>query len=191
MKTVSDIIEKVNLLRDNRNIPIGEMLQYINDLDCQLMAAVNPTYADSTVAVSDHIGSYDLPAGVESDDIHAVYVDGKRVLRRKSLHDALDGWYCQDGTLYLSPADMGETAVVQYLAKTVPHALEEIDDDEDLAVPEAFRELYVYHVLAQIASKENDANGYGNYKNDFNSCLSQCLSVMRKNQLYPNLAMKE
>ena len=57
MKTVSDIIEKVNLLRDNRNIPIGEMLQYINDLDCQLMAAVNPTYADSTVAVSDHIGS--------------------------------------------------------------------------------------------------------------------------------------
>lgn len=193
MKTVCDIIEKVNLLRDNRNIPIGEMLQYINDLDCQLMAAVNPTYTDHTVTISDHQApvAYDLPAGVEIDDIHAVYIDGKRILRRKSLHDTLDGWYCQDGTLYLSPPDIGEEAVIQFFTKTIPHALENIDTDEDLAVPEAFRELYVYHVLAQIASKENDANGYENYKNDFNSCLSQCLTVMRRSQLYPNLAIKE
>ena len=189
MKTICDIIEKVNLLRDNRYIPTGEMLQYINDLDCQLMAAINPTYTDHIITLSQ--GSGTLPTGVAIDDIHAIYVEGKRILRRKSLHDSLDGWYCQDGTLYLSPADMGEVAVIQYLAKTVPHALEDIDTDGDLAAPEAFRELYVYHVLAQIASKENDANGYENYKNDFNSCLPQCLSVMRRSQLYPNLAMKE
>lgn len=191
MKTICDIIKKVNFLRDNDDIEAGEMLAYINALDCQLMAAVNPTYIDRAIDLTGNQGIYPLPDGVEIDDIHAVYVDGKRLLRRKSPNDMMLGWYCDGTSIHFSPVDMGKEAVIQCLGKTVAHTLENIDTDEDLAVPEAFRELYVYHVLAQIASKEGDANGYENFKSDFNSCLSQCLSVMRKNQLYPNLSMKE
>lgn len=190
MKTIEDILEEINLLRDNDNIEIGEMLTYINALDSQLMAAVNPLYVDKVLDISDGALGYPLPADIAVDDIHAVYADGKRLLRKKSLNDGLDGWYCDGATIYFSP-DMGQEAVIQYLEQTVEHKLEDIAVDENLAVPEAFRELYVYHVLAQVASKEGDHQGYDNYKGDFNSCLSQCLTVLRKSQLYPNLAIKE
>lgn len=191
MRTIREIIEKINLLRDNRNTETGELLSYINDLDSQIMAVVNPVYRDVALDISAGEESYPLPSPLGVDDIHAVYVNGRRLLPKKSLHDGWDGWYCHNSRLYFCPQDVGETAVIQYLEPCTGHCLEDIATDADLAVPPGFRELYVYHALAQIASKEGDQESYQNYKNDFNTLLSQCLMVLAKNQLYPNLAIKE
>ena len=191
MKTIKDIIDQVNLLRDNANTEIGEMLAYLNALDCQIMAAVNPVYADAVLDPATAAAGYDLPARREVDDIHGVYAAGRRLLRKKSLNDGWDGWYCDGGRLYFTPVDLGPEVVIQYLEPTAEHRLEDIATDHNLAVPPAWRELYVYHILAQIAAKEGDAEGYENYKSDFNACLSQCLAVLGKSRLYPNLALKE
>ena len=97
------------------------MLQYINDLDSMSINGRGESHICRQHRRRLRIitEDYDLPAGVESDDIHAVYVDGKRVLRRKSLQRRLGRLVLprRRPCALISPADMGETAVVQYLAK--------------------------------------------------------------------------
>lgn len=190
MKTVSDLINEIRLRNDVSNIDDEEILEYINDIEAQLTESLFPTYHSLTMGL-DGKESYDI-SSIVSDPrrVLSVYVDGKKLLRKRSSHDMIEGWYFSVGSIFLSDHFRdGREMVVIIKEPMRPHAIEDIESDDNLFVPNAYHDLYIFYTLSQIAAKEADEASYKNYKEDYNSLLSEAIAVVTKRQLSPNYTL--
>lgn len=189
MKTVQNIIDEIKTRTDVGNVSDNELIEYINDVDAQFMESVFPAFASATINLIADQYSYDVSTHTTVDKIDKVYIDGVITPKKRSANDVMDGWYTSGTNVVLSDdyIDDGATGMtVVYRRNSIPHLLEDAATDTSLAVPEAYHNLYVYHVLSQIASKEADSAAYQNYKNEYNTLLAEALVIVTKNQLSPN-----
>lgn len=189
MKTVQNIIDEIKTRTDVGNVSDNELIEYINDVDAQFMESVFPVFASVTIDLVADQYSYDVSTHTTVDKIDKIYIDGVVTPKKRSVNDVMDGW-CPSGTNvvlsddYIDDGATGMTVV--YRRNSVPHTLEDAETDTDLAIPEAYNKLYVFHALAQIASKEAEMTAYQNYQNDYNSMLAEALTIVTRNQLAPN-----
>lgn len=186
-KTVQDIIDEVKVKRDTTNIEDEEIIEYINDLDAQFMESMFPVSSSTYIPLSTAT-SYDVSAYTSPELILKVYVDNQLILKKHIPNDDLSGWYINGNNIVLSSDIIsGATGMtIMYRQKTTPHLLENAGTDNSLVIPASYHNLYVYYVLAELASKEADTASYANYKSDYNSLLAEALAVVTKNQLSPN-----
>ena len=183
MKSVQDIIDEVRIRTDASNIEDGELILYIDELDDFMGHSVFAKLESNDVSLSDGVYSYDVSDITETERIEKVLIDGKRITKKSSPDDLLEGWYFQGVKVFLSPSLTADhsTMTIIYQPKNTPHNI----SDTNLFVPEQYHELYVYHCLAQIAAKEGDEVNYNNYQNDYNGLLSEVLSVVTGRQVAP------
>lgn len=190
MKTVSDIMKEIRFRNDVEHIADEEILEYINDIELQLVESLFPIFHSLSVELT---GSESYKVSSEIPDprkIVAVYVDGRKLLRKRDSYDLIDGWYYSVGSVFLSELFReGKKMIVVHKAPMKPHVLDEMDTDTDLLIPAPYHDLYVYYALSQIAAKEADEASYKNYKEDYNSLLSEALAVTTKRQLFPNYTL--
>ena len=183
MKSVQDIIDEVRIRTDASNIENEELILYIDELDDFMGHTVFAKLESNDVPLSDGVYSYDVSDITEPERIEKVLIDGKRIVKKSSPNDLLEGWYFRGVNVFLSPSLTADhsTMTIIYQPKNTPHNL----SDTNLFVPEQYHELYVYHCLAQIAAKEGDEVNYNNYQNDYNGLLSEVLSVVTGRQVAP------
>ncbi len=189
MKTVQNIIDEIKMRRDVGNVGDDELLEYINDVDAQFMESIFPVFVSANIALSVGQYSYDVSDYTVVDKVDKVYVDGVITPKKRSANDIMDGWHTSGASVVLSDdyIDDGATGMtVVYRRNSIPHTLETAETDTDLAIPEAYHNLYVYYALGQIASKEADPTAYQNHQGDYNSLLAEALAIVTKNQLDPN-----
>ena len=189
MNTVQDIIDEVKMRIDVGTVSDNEIIEYINDADAQFMESIFPVYSSVEIPFVAEQYSYDVSTSTQADKVENVYVDDVITPKKRSANDIMDGWYASGTNIVLSDdyVDDGATGMtVVYRRNSIPHLLEDAATDTSLAVPEAYHNLYVYHVLSQIASKEADSAAYQNYKNEYNTLLAEALVIVTKNQLSPN-----
>lgn len=187
MKSVQDIIDEVRIRTDASNIENEELILYIDELDDFMGHTVFAKLESNDVPLSDGIYSYDVSDITEPERIEKVLIDGKRITKKSSPDDLLEGWYFRGVNVFLSPSLTADhsTMTIIYQPKNVPHQ----QGDSNLAVPEPYHDLYVYHCLAQIAAKEGDSVSYGNYQNDYNGLFSEVLRMVTGRQVAPKFRM--
>lgn len=191
MKYISDLIEEVRQRRDITIASDEEILEYFNDIEAQLAESVFPRFSLYNVTVESGKEKYDISGIIEDPSkIVAVYVDGKRTLQRRDEYDILDGWYVRDGELALSSGLSDCKELVLYCrSASSPHKYSEAETDHDFLIPIAYHDLYIFYALSQIAAKEADEASYRNYREDYNSLLSEAIAVTTKRQLFPNYTL--
>lgn len=183
MKTVEDIISEVRARTDASAFTNEEILDFINELDDMLRETVFQEFDSERVDFTDGTYSYDVSSFTNPERIESITADGKLLIKKKSPNDFLQGWYFSGVNVLLSHDIVDENTgmEVNYRPECVPHLL----GDTDLAVPEPYHDLYVFYALSQIASREADSVSYNNYQNDYNSLLSEVISVLKRKQAYP------
>lgn len=191
MKTIADLIDEVRNRRDVHNISDLEILEYFNDIEAQLMRSIFPRFSFYSFDLDGESVDYDITDTINDyDGIISIYIDNKRILKRRDNYDIIDGWYENNGIIHLSPSlAEGDKMVIMCRSKLNPHQYGNAAGDSDLIIPLAYHELYVLYALSQIAAKEADEVSYRNYKEDYNSLLSEAISVTTKRQLYPNYTL--
>lgn len=191
MKFISDLIEEVRQRRDITIASDEEILEYFNDIEAQLSESVFPRFSLCSVNVEPGKTKYDISALVDDPrKIIAVYVDGKRTLQCRDAYDILDGWYEHNGEIVISDGFADCDEIVLYCrSASSPHKYSDIDIDRDFLIPAAYHDLYIFYALSQIAAKEADEASYRNYKEDYNSLLSEAIAVTTKRQLFPNYTL--
>lgn len=184
---MAQIIAEARLREDLDHITDNEIKTYIDDCDGILADTYFPKYASVTPTAGSAGNDFSV-SGITEDRIVKVSVDGKKIIKKTSADDLLDGWYFSDLKVFISPSLLGENSVVDilYRVKNTPHA----NNSTDFAVPESFHDLYVYYVLAQAAAKYADGTSYNNYKNEYNALLVDAVNALTNRQAYPNMVQR-
>lgn len=189
-KTVQSLINEIRRRNDVSHVDDEELLLYINELDDQIAESLYPTFDSKVISLVGGTLRYDISDDTDPNRIEKVFIDGERIFKKRDAGDYLEGWYIDGNDIVLTEdLDNSEAMVVVYKRKRTPHEIGDAVTDENLAIPQAYHDLYTFYALSQLAAKEADTASYASYKEDYNSLLSEAVKVTTQRQLFPNFIL--
>jgi hypothetical protein len=136
------------------------LLKYINLVEQQI--DILKTYLVAKIGRVLNTAQYDLPEGVEFDDIIKVHVNGVLYKKKdaRAYNEKYSYWY-EDSKLNLYPSPSETDAVdnpkirIVYESRPAMKLIANIATDT-LTIPDRFSEIYDYFILSKIAYNAKD-----------------------------------
>jgi hypothetical protein len=179
MPTIAEIIAKVDELRPNRfsdTLKIG----WCSDVDIAIRNDLIPVYTSHLISRVKDQTAYDLPEGVQFDDIVLVSVDGKQIDKIDIRSQNKLGFYYMDGKInfYPVPGQTDTAPGIKLIAKErlTPYT----DTEQELIAPVPYSRIYEWYLFAMIKYFDDDIEGYNNDMQQFNTAWDEYAKYIQR-----------
>lgn len=170
---ISDIIARADGLKPNKYTTAAK-LDWINHVDGMVWNEIYKHTGFADVLRQANTAAYDLPEGINFEQITNVYIDGKDIYKISHRDFETTGYYRgTDGKLNIYPVpNEDDTSPKMRIAYRLPFTPHE-DDTEDVFIPSPYDKAYDDYLMAMFCKFNDDMDGYNNYTAFYNNDIKE------------------